>query len=82
MTREKKYSEESDRIEPDKMSDKEIEDWLLTCRDTLIVLKSEDSMVFARIYEEFMLDLRVLEKSGRIGKEELIEIIKEIEEQL
>lgn len=72
----------SDRIEPEKMSDRDIQSWLLTCRDALIVLKSEETVVFNRIYDDFVSDLKILKDYGRLDEDEMIKIIEEVEDQL
>jgi len=61
-----KYKKDEDRIDCETITENEIEEWIVTTRKVLIVLRDEDKNTYKNIYQDFILDLQRLRDAGRI----------------
>ncbi len=76
--KEKKRLPEEDRIDCEKISDKEIEEWVVTTSKVLVVLKDEDGSAYKRIYDDFISDLKILKKVKRIDDNDYEDILENL----
>lgn len=67
-----------DRIECASITDEEIEEWIVTTRKVLILLKEENNKVYEKVYQEFILDVQLLLDNSRITEIDYEEIVDKI----
>lgn len=71
-----KLLEDDIHTEGELMSREEIDDWIADTFKTFCIVREENTGVFDKLYDEFILDIHYLEELGKITPEEAKDILE------
>lgn len=66
------------RIDCATITDEEIEEWIVTTRKVLILLKEENKKAYEKVYKEFIPDMQLLLDNSRITETDYEEIVDSV----
>jgi len=71
-------SEEDIGIDFEKITDAEIDEWVITSIKVLTVMKDGDQSIYQKVYQDFILDLQNLKNADRLTDDDYEGILENI----
>ncbi|EKD86020.1 MAG: hypothetical protein ACD_37C00524G0001 [uncultured bacterium] len=78
MPKKNDMTDNEDHIDCKKITNIEIEEWMITTRKVLIVLDDENKNAYNKVYQEFIFDLQRLKNAERITDIDYKEILESL----
>ena len=75
---EESFKDNDGKIDCQRITDEEIEEWIVLTRKVLIVLDDENKDAYNGVYQDFLTDLQALNEAGRITDIDYDEILESL----